>query len=61
MGGAQIVVGGAVMMRNRMYRPENVSIPKRFSEITTWKGLIDTVFMANLQDEYGRRTTELAV
>jgi len=43
-----------------MYRPESVSIPKRFSEITTWKGPIDTAFMASLQDEYGRRIIELA-
>jgi aldehyde:ferredoxin oxidoreductase len=42
------------------YRPENISIPKRFSEITTWKGQIDSAYMASLKDEYGRRILELA-
>jgi aldehyde:ferredoxin oxidoreductase len=43
------------------YRPETVSIPKRFSEITTWKGQIDAAFMASLKDEYSRSILELAV
>jgi aldehyde:ferredoxin oxidoreductase len=42
------------------YRPETVSIPKRFSEITTWKGQIDAAFMASLKDEYSRSILELA-
>ena len=42
------------------YRPQDVSIPKRFSEITTWKGPIDTAFMANLQEEYSRTILDMA-
>jgi aldehyde:ferredoxin oxidoreductase len=42
------------------YHPENVSIPKRFTEITTWKGKIDGEFLASLKDEYGRSILEMA-
>ena len=42
------------------YRPENVSIPKRFSEITTWKGPVDRQFMEALKSAYGQRIYELA-
>src|SRR5512139_475931 len=42
------------------YRPENVSIPKRFTEITTWKGQIDSVFLAGLKDQYARAIRGLA-
>jgi len=42
------------------FRPESVSIPKRFTEITTWKGQIDKAFMASLKDEYSRRILEMA-
>jgi aldehyde:ferredoxin oxidoreductase len=42
------------------YRPESVSIPKRFTEITTWKGQIDKAFLASLKDEYSRRILEMA-
>src|SRR5512139_3212232 len=42
------------------YRPESVSIPKRFTEITTWKGAIDAAFMANLKNEYAKKILEIA-
>ena len=42
------------------YRPENVSIPKRFTEITTWKGQIDGTFLMQLKEEYGRKIVEMA-
>ena len=42
------------------FRPENVSIPKRFTEITTWKGQIDTLFLEDLKKEYGRKILEMA-
>jgi aldehyde:ferredoxin oxidoreductase len=42
------------------YRPENVSIPKRFSEITTWKGRIDGAFLAQLKEEYGKSIMSMA-
>ncbi|MGA2330663.1 MAG: hypothetical protein ABSG75_02775 [Syntrophales bacterium] len=39
---------------------ENVSIPKRFTEITTWKGHIYGKFLARLKDEYSRCILEMA-
>jgi aldehyde:ferredoxin oxidoreductase len=42
------------------YRPENVSIPKRFTEITTWKGQIDVKFLSSLKEEYSRSILEMA-
>jgi len=42
------------------YRPENVSIPKRFTEITTWKGEIDASFLDQLKEEYGHKILEMA-
>ena len=42
------------------YRPEDVSIPKRFTEITTWKGQIDSVFLAALKDQYAIAIRALA-
>ncbi len=42
------------------YRPESVSIPKRFAEITTWKGQIDAMFMTNLKNAYARKIMEMA-
>ena len=42
------------------YRPENVSIPKRFTEITTWKGQIDSVFLSSLKDQYASAIRDLA-
>src|SRR5208283_1661261 len=43
------------------FRPENVSIPKRFTEITTWKGQIDSVFLTGLKDQYASAILALAV
>lgn len=34
------------------YRPEEVTIPKRFTEIVTWKGPIDTAYMEALRLAY---------
>ena len=42
------------------YRPQDVSIPKRFTEITTWKGQINPAFLESLKDAYGRRILELS-
>ena len=35
--------------------PENAQIPKRFTEITTWKGGIDTKYMDELKSAYTKR------
>ena len=42
------------------YRPENVSVPKRFSEITTWKGPVDRQSLEALKAAYAKRILELA-
>jgi aldehyde:ferredoxin oxidoreductase len=42
------------------YRPEKVSIPKRFSEVTTWKGPVDPQFLEALKGAYGARILDLA-
>jgi len=42
------------------YRPESVSIPQRFSEITTWKGQVDRQFMEALKAGYAQAILELA-
>ena len=42
------------------YRPENVSIPKRFSEITTWKGPVDRQSLETLKAAYAKRILDLA-
>ena len=43
------------------FDPKSVSIPKRFTEIVTWKGPIDAEYMQSLKDEYAKRIIELAV
>ena len=42
------------------FRPEQVSIPKRFSEITTWKGPVDLQFMEALKTGYAKGILDLA-
>lgn len=40
------------------FAPENFSIPKRFYQVTTWKGPVDGSYMDKLKEEYGRRILE---
>ncbi|MFH1702783.1 MAG: aldehyde ferredoxin oxidoreductase, partial [Nitrospirota bacterium] len=40
------------------FNPKKVSIPKRFTEITTWKGNIDQDFLKSLQQEYAQWISE---
>ncbi len=42
------------------YRPEEISIPKRFREVVTWKGPIDADYLERLQGEYSRRIRGMA-
>ncbi len=42
------------------YKPEDVQIPKRYSEITTWKGPIDKEYMDNIRSTYIQAVKELA-
>jgi aldehyde:ferredoxin oxidoreductase len=41
------------------FDPAAVSIPKRFTEVTTWKGKVDGQFLAALKDAYAQRISEL--
>ncbi len=41
------------------YDPESVKIPKRYHEVTTWKGKTDPEYLENLKTEYARRIREL--
>jgi aldehyde:ferredoxin oxidoreductase len=41
------------------FDPKAVSIPKRFTEITTWKGTIDADYLAALMSEYGKQILTL--
>ena len=42
------------------FDPQGVSIPKRFTEVITWKGPIDQGFLETLKSEYAKRILELA-
>lgn len=41
------------------FNPENLSIPKRFYSVKTWKGGVDPSYLQNLKEEYGRRILAL--
>ena len=42
------------------FDPAGVSIPKRFSEVSTCKGKVDGEFLAGLKEAYGRSILKLA-
>jgi aldehyde:ferredoxin oxidoreductase len=42
------------------FDPRILQIPKRFSEVTTWKGPVDPVFLQALKGAYAERILELA-
>jgi aldehyde:ferredoxin oxidoreductase len=42
------------------YRPEDVTIPKRFLEITTGKGSMDAAYLAAIKDQYAKAIRGLA-
>ncbi len=41
------------------YDPSGVKIPKRFSEVTTWKGQVDQGFMETLRQKYAQAIWDL--
>ncbi|HUK99686.1 MAG TPA: aldehyde ferredoxin oxidoreductase C-terminal domain-containing protein [Nitrospirota bacterium] len=41
------------------FKPETVTIPKRFSEISNWKGAIDTTYLRALMKAYTQRILKL--
>jgi aldehyde:ferredoxin oxidoreductase len=42
------------------YAPERIDIPRRFTEVVTWKGPIDPAYLSALKVEYSRRIRALA-
>ena len=42
------------------FEPLGVKIPKRFTEVTTWKGKVDEKFLNALKKEYAKRIMDLA-
>lgn len=42
------------------FHPASITIPKRFYQVTTWKGPIDPQYLQALQAEYGRAICALA-
>jgi aldehyde:ferredoxin oxidoreductase len=42
------------------YRPEEMTIPKRFLEITTGKGTMDADYLSSLKDQYAKAIRDLA-
>ena len=42
------------------FNPKAVKIPKRFTEVTTWKGQVDKGFLNSLKKEYAKRIMALA-
>ena len=42
------------------FDPQGVKIPKRFTEVTTWKGAVDESYLDTLKNEYARRIMDLA-
>ncbi len=41
------------------FRPEEIVIPKRFYNVKTWKGKIDSAYLDALKSEYGKRILAL--
>jgi aldehyde:ferredoxin oxidoreductase len=41
------------------FNPSAVQIPKRFNEVTTWKGPLDGGYQRNLQDRYAGTILEM--
>ena len=41
------------------FKPENITLPKRFYKLSTWKGEIDGQYLDALKDAYARRISGL--
>lgn len=41
------------------FEPARVNIPKRFTEVTNWKGTVDAAFLGELKQEYAKRILQL--
>jgi hypothetical protein len=45
----------------RHSQPEKVTIPKRFTELTTWKGNTDINYLNALKSAYAEKINEMGV
>ena len=43
------------------FKPEKVRIPKRFTELTTWKGNTDINYLNALKSAYAEKINEMGV
>jgi aldehyde:ferredoxin oxidoreductase len=41
------------------FNPSAVEIPKRFTEVTTWKGKVDEDYLMALQSGYAKKIMEM--
>ncbi|MBU0961456.1 MAG: aldehyde ferredoxin oxidoreductase, partial [Proteobacteria bacterium] len=41
------------------FNPDEITLPKRFYKVSTWKGPIDAAYLDTLKREYGRRIRQL--
>jgi aldehyde:ferredoxin oxidoreductase len=41
------------------FDPARVNIPKRFTEVTNWKGTVDAAFLGELKQEYAKRILQM--
>ncbi len=42
------------------FAPEKAHIPRRYTEITTWKGKVDSAYMQDIQERYAREILRMA-
>jgi aldehyde:ferredoxin oxidoreductase len=42
------------------FDPASVNIPKRFTEVVTWKGTVDQTYLGALKEAYAKRILEMA-
>jgi len=43
------------------FKPEEVTIPKRFTELTTWKGKTDVNYLDSLRGAYAQKINEFGI
>ncbi len=41
------------------FKPEEVKIPKRFTELTTWKGKTDVKYLDELKSAYAQKINQM--
>jgi hypothetical protein len=56
--GIRITSGGGL---STGFKPEEVTIPKRFSELTTWKGQTDVDYLNQLKSAYAQKINQMGL